>query len=123
GIATWTSDYLKSDYAKQNKIKLINTSLIGKRAVGKRDRIGIYEEIKRFLKIKKDLKSSMKNKKFNVAHLNTACSKFGLLKDYLLIKEVKKKKIPVVLQCHCDVSYMIKSKIQYYLLKKIIENT
>lgn len=46
---------------------------------------------------------------------------FGLLRDYICVKKAKRKNINTIIHFHCDVSYMIKSKLQKVFLKKIIK--
>ncbi|MBO5889766.1 MAG: glycosyltransferase family 4 protein [Clostridia bacterium] len=118
GIATWTTLYL--EYCNKNNIQVsvVNTATNGKRALKINSKRNLFDELKRTFKIIKDLKHNLKKDKVDVVHINTSCSKFGIIRDYLCAKIIKKQKIPFVLQTHCNVGDQIKSKLQLkYFIK------
>lgn len=119
GIATWTKEYLDSEYAKKNEIKLINIAVSGKR-IKERNRFNFFEEFRRVKNILKNLRITITNNNFDIVHINSSCSKFGLIRELLCVKMIKKRNIKIVIHFHCDVSYMIKSKIQKIILQKIL---
>ena len=119
GIATWTEAFLNSSYIKKNDVDLINIAVTGKRKeiVYK---YNILEELVRFVKILKELKKSLKNSKYHVIHINSSCSKMGLIREYLCVKMASKTNAKLIIHFHCDMTYMIKNKIQENLVKKIL---
>lgn len=120
GIATWTEAFLNSSYIKKHDVDLINIAVIGKRKeiVYK---YHILDELVRFVKILKELKKSLKNSEYDVIHINSSCSKMGLIRDYLCVEMASKTNAKLIIHFHCDMTYMIKNKIQENLLKKILK--
>lgn len=117
GIAAWTKLFLSSKQANQHVIDVVNTTLIGRRVnnIWKRD---LLTEIKRTILIYGQIKNKLKTK-YDIAHINCACSKFGMLRDYLCLMVAKKSNIKVVVHYHCDTDYMIKGNISKFIFKKI----
>lgn len=120
GIATWTKEYLESEYAEENEIKLVNIAVSGKR-IREGWRFNFFEELHRLRIILKNLKLVLKKDSFDIVHINSSCSRFGLIRELICINMIKKRKIDIVIHFHCDVSYMIKRKIQKIILKKILK--
>lgn len=118
GIATWTKLFLEAEKSKKNEIVVINTSVTGSR-VENFDKRSIKSEIQRSRKIFSELRSKIKGHEFDIVHLNTACSKFGMIRDYLCAKQLKQKKVRIIVHCHCDTGYMVKGKISEYIFKKL----
>ena len=50
----------------------------------------------------------------DVAHINSSCGSLGIIRDYLIIKVIKRKKIPIVLHLHCNAADQLKSKLAVY---------
>ncbi|MGL5988352.1 glycosyltransferase family 4 protein [Cetobacterium sp.] len=121
GIATWTTRYLNSDESKKNQVNLLNTAVQGKRIKELQNK-NLFEEIKRTLKILIELNKKLKENP-NVVHLNTSCGKFGLIRDYICSEIIKKNKIKLVTQYHCNIEDMINSKISNFFLNSLAKNT
>ena len=120
GIASWTKRYLNSEKAKKNEVLLVNTAIIGKRKIELSKR-NLISEIKRTYNIIKNLKNILKTEKdIDVVHLNTSCGKFGIIRDYLIGKKVKKYGIKLLVHFRCDIGYMIKDKMAKLYLKKLL---
>ena len=92
GIATWTVKYLK--YCKENDIdvSVVNIALIGNRGVQVNTQKNFFDEVIRTKRILKDLKNAVATYSFDIVHLNTSCSKFGIVRDFLCACVAKKKK-------------------------------
>ena len=120
GIATWTLLYKNSKEAKKNIVDIINTSVIGSRAITITEK-NYFQEIYRFKKIYSELSSRLNTKNYDIVHINTSCSKFGLIRDCFLAKKAKRKKTKVVVHFHCDTSYMVKGKLHRYYFLKLCE--
>ena len=110
GIATWTKTYLENALKNNIRVELINTQKLS----------GFLGEITRTLRIFKQIKNREKEKGTKVFHLNSACGKLGLFRDYLCLKRIHKAKFKSVLHFHCDLSKTIgKSKIRRMILSKM----
>lgn len=121
GIASWTERVLSSSIAKEHEIYVVNTAVSGKR-VRQLIKRGIIGEIKRSLRIFKDLRKACRTIKPDIVHINTSCGKFGLIRDYYSARLARRYRSKVLLHCHCDVSYQIKnSGIGQAYFKKLSE--
>lgn len=110
GIATWTKTYLENASKNNIYVELINTQKLP----------GFLGEIKRTIRIFKQIKRSIKKKRASVFHLNCACGKLGLFRDYWCLKKIHKAKFKSVLHFHCDLSKTIgNSKIRRRIVTKM----
>lgn len=119
GIATWTQKYI--DYFNESTIKidLVNTSIIGYREknIGEKN---FKDEYKRLKYILKKTIALLKRNKYDVMHINTSCSKTGLIRDYIIVKLANRYDVPTILQCHCNIEDQIKrNHISLLILKKM----
>ncbi|UWO88736.1 glycosyltransferase family 4 protein [Thomasclavelia spiroformis DSM 1552] len=120
GIATWSLKFL--EYCRNNNINVvtINTAIIGKRGKFYGSKRNPFTEIYRLVKIIRLTLKTIKKKEISIAHVNSSCSKLGIFKDYLIIKILSKKKIPIIFQCHCNICDQINNNtIQKFFLKRI----
>lgn len=120
GIAIWTEKYLK--WARDNNVyvEIVNTAVIGGRAVRINTNRNLADEFKRTIMILRDLKKQVKCSNPTVVHINSACGKFGIIRDYLCAIIVKKRGIPLIVHYRCNIEDQIKNgKIQKYFLRKI----
>lgn len=117
GIARWTERYLVWSQGKFS-VELVNTALIGDRAGEAGIKKKIFDEIKRSLQIIKDTKRKLNNKP-NLLHLNTSCSKVGIIRDWVCVKKAKKARVPYIVHCHCNIIDQLGNGI---LAKKIFKN-
>ena len=118
GIAVWTEQYLSKCETHGIDCTLINTEIVGKRAIQATKKRNIADEIIRTRRIFKDLSICLKAN-FDVAHLNTSCGTFGLLRDYLIALRLKKRCIPLVTHYHCDIPYWVHNPISRRILGKL----
>ncbi len=121
GIASWTKRILTLDWGKGNEVCIVNTAVIGKR-IEQLVKRHIFDEIKRSVKIYKDLKSKLKSFKPDIIHVNTSCGKYGLIRDYALAKLAKKHNVKLLLYFHCDISYQVSNILTRFFFKKIANN-
>lgn len=119
GIATWTKRYIKYCDMHNIKLQLVNTALQGSRGKQINSRRRIFDEIKRTIFILKGMKSTVKKNKVDIVHINTSCSNFGLLRDYMCAKEAYVKRIPIVLHCHCNIEDQVTTRISKMVLYKL----
>lgn len=114
GIATWTKNFINEQNNKQKNILIVNTA---KRTLFN---IPILDEIIRTFDIFKNSIKKLKGEEIEILHINTACSKKGMIREYLIIiyaKVIKKKKI--VLHCHCDIKQYINTNSRTKIFKKL----
>lgn len=108
GIATWSKAYLEY-MNKKNGIEIlcINCALEGKRAENFNTKRSLLTEIKRMWRIIKQIQRK-KNEKFDVVHLNSACSSLGIIRDWICTLIIGKKH-PIVFHCHCTVNDQLRN--------------
>lgn len=110
GDATWMLEYLKYCDKIDYHTYLVKTNLTGKRAKTTDDSCNIFDEIKRCLRIWKDLYVGIKRFRPNIVHLNSNCSGRGIYRDYICALIVLASKIPYVVHCHCNVQDQLGDK-------------
>ncbi|MBQ9805820.1 MAG: glycosyltransferase family 4 protein [Clostridia bacterium] len=120
GIATWTERFLDKCGAHGMSCDLVNIEAVGKRAEQGTAKRNLKDEFVRTRRIFKDLKSCLKNKRYDAVHLNSSCGSFGLFRDYLIAKRIKKKKLRLIVHFHCDIPYWIKSSASQKYLGKLL---
>lgn len=116
GIATWTKGYLDSEQVKKNNVEILNIAVTGNRIDNFTNR-SIVDEVKRTAGILKDMKAKLNLNNPDIVHINTSCSKFGMIRDLACLSLIKNSK--TVVHCHCDTSYMVKGRISEYIFRKI----
>lgn len=123
GIATWTEKYKK--YCEEHNIPLtiVNISLIGRRGRGINRKRNYTDEVKRTLRILKDLRLQLKKENPDIIHINSACSKLGIIRDALCIRMVKKTGKPIVLHCRCNVPDQIQNNIGTRVFRYMVKNS
>lgn len=119
GIASWTKRYLESPQARENEVFMVNTAVEGSR-VSQFNNIRIMDEIKRTVNILKSLVKQIRENNPEIVHLNTPCSKLGIMRDYLCGIIVKNSKTKLIIHCRCDVSHMINSKLGEFFFKRLV---
>lgn len=106
GISAWTEKYI--NYMTEHGIEyhLVDLGFVGKRTL---DKIVFPDEIKRTVRIVKDLKKSVKQFSCNLAHINTSCSRFGIIRDTWCVRYAYLHNIPVILHCRCNIEDQLKN--------------
>ena len=122
GIAVWTDIFLDNCAANDICVRLLNTAAIGARLENGSAKRNILDEIKRTAGIFRSLKRELKAEKYDAFHLNTSCGEFGIIRDYLTAKRIKKKqpKACLVVQYHCDIPVQIRSDRAKKYLGKLL---
>ena len=112
GIAVWTNMFLNATENTDIEASVLDISMIGRRLKNGSAKRSIFDEIKRTRRIFRDLRRMLKTEKYDVAHINTSLGKFGIARDYIIAKKIKKKSpyTKIVVHYHCDIGYQIKSK-------------
>ena len=111
GIATWTVMYREYCQSNDIPVRIVNTALQGARAEKKGNKFRVFEEIKRTRYVLHAFRKALKQQRPDVVHLNTSCSRFGILRDCLCVLRARRHQVPVVLQCHCNIEDQLKGKL------------
>ena len=119
GIATWTSHFLSRCEKENICCDLVNTDLIGKRAQQEFSRRSLRDEYIRTFRIFRDLRNYLKQNQYDAVHLNTSCGTFGLFRDLLIARCIKKKGIKLVTHFHCDISFWIRNPFGHRWLGRL----
>lgn len=121
GIAVWTDTFLKN-LPDSLDCDLLNIATVGKRAENGNAKRSMLDEFVRTRRIFRDLRAFLKSKKYDVAHINTSCGAFGLIRDYLTARKIKRKQkaCKVIVHFHCDIQTQCNSRISLVFLKKIL---
>lgn len=120
GIATWTNRFFGRCDAHGIECTIVNTEAIGKRAEQGTAGRNLLDELTRTRRIFRDLKVSLVVSDYDAVHLNTSCGTFGLFRDYMMARRIKKKGLPLVTHFHCDIPYWIHNSISCRYLGKLI---
>ena len=122
GIAVWTESYLSVAESAGLDVTLVNTAAVGRRLENGSASRSLIDEIKRTRKIFKSLNGALKGGSYSAVHLNTSCGGFGIIRDYLMAKRIRKKQpeARLVVQYHCDVPVQIRTSRAKKYLKKLI---
>ena len=113
GISAWTEKYMKYLTNHMIKFDLIDLGFVGKRTLYRKD---ISDEVRRTIGIIRSMKKAVNKGQYNICHINTSCSRLGILRDAWCAKIAYKKKIPVVLHCRCTIA----DQLNGYSLSKTI---
>lgn len=119
GMATWTEQYLKNNKSEDN-IFVVNTAFIGKRALHRGGKKNLFSELKRLYLILFEYYKTLKEKKIDVIHINSACSKIGIFRDAICV--ALGKKYPIVFHCHCNIQDQLRGSISQKLGKYIFNS-
>ena len=121
GIAVWTKSYLEGCDLSGIAVDLVNVEMRGQRAADGTAKRNLLDEVRRTNSILKQLRVFLKKTDcYTVAHLNTSCGSFGLLRDYIVAKRIVSKGIPLVTHYHCDIPRAIRSERNKRYLGKLV---
>lgn len=123
GIATWTKKYIQ--YFEENHLscEVINTAVIGVREKEINHKKNYFEELKRALSIYLRAKERIKTYRPDIAHINSSCTTFGVMRDYVVIRLLNKNKIPIVLHCRCNIEDQLHGKLPSRLFLKMVRSS
>ena len=123
GIATWTNTYLKECEEHNISCNLVNCVAEGARADNPEAKLSIKDEIKRTVRIFKDLRNATRDE-YDVAHINTSCGPMGIIRDCMAVLYLRKKRIKkIVVHFHCDIPFWVKNKVSRLCLKSMCKNS
>ena len=122
GIAIWTDTYLNSCNGAGIDCELLNVAPMGKRAENGNAKRNFFVEIKRSIRIFRNLYKILRKTKYDVAHVNTSCGTFGVIRDYMIVKKIKKHdpSVKILTHFHCDIPIQITNSISKRYLGKLL---
>ncbi len=125
GMTVWTDAFCKHCPENEVECDLVNIATIGSRAIKGNSKRNFFDEFVRTKRIFKNLKEKLSKKKYNATHINTSCGSFGLIRDYMTAKYIRKKQpdCKCVVHFHCDVESETKSKYKRHFLEKLLNIT
>ena len=125
GMTVWTDAFCKHCPENEVECDLVNIATIGSRAVKGNSKRNFFDEFVRTKRIFKNLKEKLSSKKYSAAHVNTSCGSFGLIRDYMIVKRIRKKQphCKCIVHFHCDVKSETKPKYKRYFLSKLLKIT
>ena len=119
GIGTWTKKYLAFCNDYDIEADIVNTAPIGRRGIQLNIKRSIKDEIVRTYRIFSELKRKLKSKKYDVVHLNTSCDKYGLYRDYFILRIIKKNKKKAVVHFRCNLTFQIDTSTRQKIFAEI----
>lgn len=121
GVSVWTKQYLAGCEAIGTQCDIVNTEAVGKIAVNVTAKRNIKDEFIRTRRINKELNSRLKQKDYDVAHLNTNIGFFGIIRDYYVARNIVRHKIPLVVHFHCDIPYWVRNPLIKTYLRRLLK--
>lgn len=109
GDASWAKDYLNYYKNKGIEMPLVKTSIIGKRASNVANHKSIIDETRRSIHIWHSIKKTIKLSRPDIIHMNVNCSPLGSIRDFISGQLIKKRSIPFVVHCHCNIEDQIRN--------------
>ena len=118
GIASWTVRMQNAALKNGWKVKVVDEKLIGNREVfGGKSNKNIYMEIKRCIRIWKDLIKTLKDNEVKVVHSCIPASSLGMLREYVCAIISKSKRKKFIIHYRCTIPNMCNSKIGLMIFK------
>ena len=123
GIAVWTDMFIRNCNQHEISCDLLNIATIGKRAEMGNAKRNLFDEFIRTKSIFSNLKRMLRGKTYNVAHVNTSCGNFGLIRDYMTVLKIKKKQplCKVIVHFHCDIETWCQSSVSRFFLSRMLK--
>ena len=121
GIASWTVRFKEQCIGTRIDLKLVNISMIGERASTETLRKNFVDEFRRTRRIICDLRKKIKSYRPDVVHINTSCSRLGVMRDALCMY-ISKKRAKVVVHCRCNIEDQLNGNISKIAFKYLVKN-
>lgn len=123
GIARWTEQYINWCEKHDLSVTLVNTSITGKRASNINKNRNIFDEIRRTRNILKEIRFYItKRDLFDIIHINTSLSTFGILRDLIITNKLFRYQIPIIIHYRCNIEDQIKkSRLKKIILEKMVK--
>ena len=100
GVAIWTKTYLSTCEGEGIQADVVNSAVVGRRVKNIASPLSLFEEVYRTISILVRLSFKCRRLKPDVVHINTACSRVGIIRDWFCVR-LAPRSCKVVLHCHC----------------------
>lgn len=117
GIASWTVEAIEKMPPLGCEVFLVNSGIVGERAKNT-EKVNIFEEIKRALDIRKNIKSALKKAHTRTLHYNASCFTMGLVRDTVILYSFRKK-ADIFYHCHCNLDTNVNNPVAEFFFKMI----
>lgn len=118
GIATWSQRFTEYSRANNLPVAVVNNSVVGRRKKNLRRRKSPLAETVRTATTLWRTVTGVRRFGPNIVHVNTTCSPYGLLRDWLCMVTVPTE-IPIVLHCRANIADQLRgSKLGRAVLQK-----
>ncbi|WP_286949892.1 glycosyltransferase family 4 protein [Exiguobacterium sp. UBA4551] len=120
GIAGWTVRMKNSILNNNWEVVVVDEKVISKRSVfGKKNKIKIFNEIKRTINIWRNLFINLKDKDVKVVHSNIPTRTTSMIREYIcaLITKLFRKKF--VIHYRCTIPNLVTTKLGMYMFEKL----
>lgn len=119
GIGTWALR-LKEVMPKDCEVVFVNEGLVGGREFfGEKAKKNLFDEIRRCLRIWRDLKHTLEDKDVAVVHSNIPAVPGGMLRELMCAHIAHSRKCKFVIHYHSTVSSSVSSRLPDYLLRRL----
>lgn len=113
GISTWTKKIINSAYS--DSFVLLDTKKKGKS--------NFMIRINDIITLFRVLNTIAFINDYDIVHINSSCSSFGMIREIIWIFLLKIKKNKICVQYHCDVSNYCKESLERKMLKILVKNS
>lgn len=122
GIGSWTIRFVDALKQKNNfEIKVVNSIPIDKNGKDIARSKNLLKKLSCNLRVLKTIKKELSDFKPDIVHLNSSCTPFACIRDFLFIKAIRKKHIKSILHCRCNIEDQLHgNKIGLFYFKKNI---
>ena len=120
GIAIWTTRMLKAKLEEDWQVAVVDEKILGKREVfGDNVKRELLMEVKRCLRIWRNLKRELKDPQAKVVHACIPARTLPILREYVSACITKWHRRKFIVHFRCTVPNMVKSRINRFMLKRI----
>ena len=123
GIGSWTKRFIDTLMSKKTfEIKVVNSVPIDKNGKDIARSKNICKKINCNIRVLKKLRKELKKFEPDIIHLNSSCTSFACVRDYLFLRTIYKRHVPSILHCHCNIQDQINgSKIGKHFFAKNVK--
>lgn len=120
GIAGWTVRMMDAQLKNGWQVEVVDEKVTGDRQVfGDKSKRNIFAEIKRCLRIWKDLKKALKDPEVRVVHSCIPSMTLSMLREYICACITKAKKRKFIVHYRCTVPNTTRGELGVFMLKRL----
>lgn len=125
GIGIWASRFVGFLQSNEDvEIRVVNSIPIDKKGNDIARTKNLFKKINCNLRVLKAIKKELSSFKPDIVHVNSSCTSLACLRDNVFLKTIRRRKIPSILHCRCNIEDQINNnKIGLFFFKKNIKMT